>query len=40
MDRRRFLVTSLGGAFAAPLASEALQAGKISRIGVLTKNQR
>ena len=34
MDRRRFLVTSLAGAFAAPLAAEA-QAGTGLRIGVL-----
>jgi putative ABC transport system substrate-binding protein len=35
MDRRRFLLTSLAGAFAAPLAAEAQHAGKIYRIGVL-----
>jgi putative ABC transport system substrate-binding protein len=35
MDRRRFLLTSLVGAFAAPLAAEAQQAGKVARIGVL-----
>ena len=35
MDRRRFLVTSLAGALAAPLAAEAQQAGKVYRIGLL-----
>jgi putative tryptophan/tyrosine transport system substrate-binding protein len=35
MDRRRFLLTSLAGAFAAPLAGEAQQVGKIWRIGLL-----
>jgi ABC-type uncharacterized transport system substrate-binding protein len=35
MDRRRFLLTSLAGAFAAPLAADAQQAAKIPRIGVL-----
>jgi putative ABC transport system substrate-binding protein len=35
MDRRRFLLTSLAGALAAPLATEAQSAGKIPRIGVL-----
>jgi putative tryptophan/tyrosine transport system substrate-binding protein len=35
MDRRRFLVTSLAGALAAPLAAEAQQAGRVWRIGVL-----
>jgi ABC-type uncharacterized transport system substrate-binding protein len=34
MDRRRFLLGSLAGALAAPLAAEA-QAGKVSRIGYL-----
>jgi len=34
MDRRLFLLTSLAGALAAPLAAEA-QAGKVYRIGVL-----
>ena len=33
MDRRRFLVTSLAGALAAPLAVEAQQAGKLPRVG-------
>jgi putative tryptophan/tyrosine transport system substrate-binding protein len=35
IDRRRFLVTSLAGALAAPLAAEAQQARKIPRIGYL-----
>ena len=35
MDRRRFLLTSLAGALAAPLAAEAQQAGAIHRIGLL-----
>jgi putative tryptophan/tyrosine transport system substrate-binding protein len=35
MDRRRFLVTSLAGALAAPIAAEAQQAGRVWRIGVL-----
>jgi putative tryptophan/tyrosine transport system substrate-binding protein len=35
MDRRRFLLTSLAGALAAPLAVEA-QAGKVPRIAFLT----
>ena len=34
MDRRRFLLTSLSGALAAPLAA-AQQAGKNHRIGIL-----
>ena len=36
MDRRRFLLTSLAGALAAPLAAEAQQAGRVYRIGVLS----
>ncbi len=36
MDRRRFLLTSLAGALAAPLAAEAQQAGKVAKIGYLT----
>jgi putative tryptophan/tyrosine transport system substrate-binding protein len=36
VDRRRFLVTSLAGALAAPLAAEAQPAGKIYRIGYLS----
>jgi hypothetical protein len=35
MDRRRFLLTSLAGALAAPLAGEAQPAPKVARIGVL-----
>jgi putative ABC transport system substrate-binding protein len=34
MDRRRFLLTSLAGVVATPLAAEAQQAGKLYRIGV------
>jgi hypothetical protein len=33
MERRRFLLTSLAGALAVPLASEAQQAGHVNRIG-------
>ena len=35
MDRRHFLLTSLAGALAVPLAAEAQQAGKVPRIGIL-----
>ena len=35
MDRRRFLLTSLAGALAAPLAAEAQPTGKIYRVGWL-----
>ena len=35
MDRRHFLLTSLAGALAAPLAAEGLQLSKVPRIGVL-----
>jgi putative ABC transport system substrate-binding protein len=35
MDRRRFLLTSLAGALAAPLVTEGQQAGKVYRIGYL-----
>ena len=35
MDRRRFLLTSVAGALAAPLATEAQQAARITRIGYL-----
>ena len=38
MDRRRFLLTSLAGAFAAPLAAEAQQADRNARIGYLSLN--
>jgi len=38
MDRRRFLLTSLAGALAAPLAAEAQQAAKIARVGFLATN--
>jgi hypothetical protein len=34
-DRRRFLLTSLAGAIAVPLAAEAQQAGKVYRVGIL-----
>jgi len=35
MDRRRFLLTSLAGALAAPLAAEAQQAGRVYHLGTL-----
>jgi putative tryptophan/tyrosine transport system substrate-binding protein len=35
MDRRRFLLTSLAGALAAPLAGDAQQAEKAPRVGVI-----
>ena len=35
MDRRRFLLTSLAGAFAVPLAVEAQSSSKSWRIGIL-----
>ncbi len=35
MDRRRFLLTSLAGAVAAPLAAEAQSAEKVYRIGFI-----
>jgi putative ABC transport system substrate-binding protein len=35
MDRRRFLLTSVAGALAAPLAADAQQAGKIDRVGLI-----
>ncbi len=38
MDRRRFLLTSLAGALAAPRAAEAQQAAKIARIGYLASD--
>jgi hypothetical protein len=34
MDRRRFLLTSLAGALAAPLAAGAQQAGTVYRVGL------
>ena len=37
MDRRRFLLTSLAGALAAPLGAEAQQVGKMYRVGVLER---
>jgi putative ABC transport system substrate-binding protein len=39
MDRRGFLLTSLAGAVAAPLAGEAQQADKIARIGYLAPDR-
>jgi putative ABC transport system substrate-binding protein len=36
MDRRRFLLTSLAGVLAAPLAAEAQPAGKVPRTGYLS----
>ena len=35
MDRRRFLLTSLAGALAAPLAAEAQKSEKMARVGIL-----
>jgi putative ABC transport system substrate-binding protein len=35
VDRRRFLLTSLAGAVAVPLAAEGKQTGKVARIGYL-----
>ena len=35
MDRRRFLLTALAGALAAPFAAEAQEAGKVYQIGCL-----
>jgi putative tryptophan/tyrosine transport system substrate-binding protein len=35
MDRRRFLLTSLAGALAAPLAAKGQQGGKVYRVGLL-----
>ena len=40
MDRRRFLVASLAGVIAEPIAAEAQQAGKVPRIGVLSGGSR
>jgi len=39
MHRRRFLLTSLAGALAAPLAAEGQQAGRVHRIGLLSPPQ-
>jgi putative ABC transport system substrate-binding protein len=39
MDRRRFLLTSLAGALAAPLAAEAQQVGKVYRLGFLAHSE-
>jgi putative ABC transport system substrate-binding protein len=36
LDRRRFLLTSLAGALAAPLSGETQPAGKVHRIGFLS----
>jgi putative tryptophan/tyrosine transport system substrate-binding protein len=36
VDRRRFLLTSLAGAFVAPVAGGAQQVGKIYRVGILS----
>jgi putative tryptophan/tyrosine transport system substrate-binding protein len=38
MDRRRFLLTSLAGAVAAPLAAQAQQAGTLPRVGYLSNS--
>ena len=35
MDRRRFLMTSLAGVLATPLAAQAQDAGRVRRMGVL-----
>jgi putative ABC transport system substrate-binding protein len=40
MDRRRFLLTSVAGALAAPLVASAQQAGKVHRIGFLGAGTR
>jgi putative ABC transport system substrate-binding protein len=37
VDRRRFLLTALAGALAAPLAAEAQPIGRVYRIGVLAE---
>ena len=36
LDRRRFLLTSLAGALAAPLSLEAQPPSKVAKIGLLT----
>jgi hypothetical protein len=38
MDRRAFIAAIAGGFFAAPLATEAQQPGKVYRIGILGLN--
>jgi putative tryptophan/tyrosine transport system substrate-binding protein len=38
MDRRRFVLTSLAGALAAPLSVEAQEAGKVYRLGYLSSH--
>jgi putative ABC transport system substrate-binding protein len=40
MDRRRFLLTSVAGALAAPLVASAQQAGKVYRVGTLHSASR
>jgi hypothetical protein len=40
MDRRRFLLTSLAGALAAPRAAGAQQAGRVARVGLLFVSSR
>src|SRR4029450_7281089 len=35
MDRRRFLLTSVAGAFAVPLVAEAQQAAKVYRLAIV-----
>jgi putative ABC transport system substrate-binding protein len=40
MDRRRFLLTSMAGALASPLAAEAQQAGRMPTVGVLSPIDR
>jgi hypothetical protein len=37
VDRRRFLLTSLAGALAAPRAAGAQQSGRVARIGYLMR---
>ena len=40
MDRRRFLLISLGGVCYAPVVAEAQQAGKMTRVGFLAGARR
>jgi putative ABC transport system substrate-binding protein len=40
MDRRRFLLTSLAGALAAPHATSAQPSGKVPTIGFLSRGTR